>query len=336
MIVRRLFARNAVVVLLISLLCIVVSAEELLVGGKTVGMKVKLDGLLVTSVESGSPAERAGLRVGDCLLAVGEVPLETVEQLTDRVQNGSVLVLKTSRNGETRTLFIQPEKDEDGFKLGAGVRGELAGIGTVTYAHPETGAFGALGHGICDYGGTSLLQIAGGVIVPSSIVRVEKSASGAAGQLQGEFDAERRLGTIKTNTPYGVFGSSEELGAERIETASADQVQTGAALIRANVDGTEVRDYRVEIVNKLPSSSNSGKDLLIRVTDPELLSITGGIVQGMSGSPILQNGKLIGAVTHVLLNSPEYGYAIYIDRMLQTEKESAEPTSFPIFLFLST
>ena len=321
MILRRIYARNAaVIVLLISFLCVFVSAEELLVGGQTVGMKVKLDGLLITSIESGSPAERAGLRSGDTLMTVGDVPLESVDQLTQRVQNGGVLVLGVFRNGEMRTLFVQPVKSGDAFRLGAAVRDDLAGIGTVTYYRPETGSFGALGHGICDYGGTSLLRINGGVIVPSSIVNVEKSTSGTAGQLQGQFDTERRIGTIDTNTMFGVFGTTEGTGYEKVETASADQIQTGAALIRANVEGADVREFEVEIVSKLPEAMNTGKDFLIRVTDPELLAITGGIVQGMSGSPILQNGKLIGAVTHVLINSPEYGYAISIDRMLETER----------------
>ena len=323
---RRFIIFRLSTVLLIALLSIFASAEELLIGGQTVGMKVKLRGLLVTSVESGSAAEHAGLKSGDSLMELGGVPLESVDQLTDQVQSGGVLVLNVSRNGEMRTIFVQPKAEDGDYKLGAAVKDDLAGIGTVTYFDPETGVFGALGHGICDLSGASLLRIEGGVIVPSSIVKVDKSVSGAAGQLQGEFDTDKQIGTIDANTPFGVFGKGDLSGVDRFETAEASEIHTGAASIRANVDGTNVAEFQVEIVGKLPNAERSGKDLLIRVTDPKLLEITGGIVQGMSGSPIIQDGKLIGAVTHVLINSPEYGYGISINRMLETEKGSALPT----------
>lgn len=335
MIVLRTFARKSMIMIIfIALLCITAAAAELIVGGQTVGMKVKLDGILVTSVESGSAADNAGLQSGDCLLALGGVPLENAAQLTERVESGGVLALFVRRGDETRTVFVQPNQTPNGYKLGAAVRDDLAGIGTLTYYDPKAQSFGALGHGICDLNGTTLLDIQGGVIVPSKIVKVDKSVSGAAGQLQGEFETDRIIGTISGNTPSGVFGSTSEIVGKQLQTAMPKDVKLGGASIFANIDGTAIEEFGIEIVSKLPGSSHAGKDLLIRVTDPRLLNKTGGIVQGMSGSPIIQNGKLVGAVTHVLINSPEYGYGIYIDRMLEAEERSVQPTfSFSFFLF---
>jgi len=191
----------------------------------------------------------------------------------------------------------------------------MAGIGTMTWYDPATGVFGALGHGVTDTDTALLMPFSNGSILPSTVKAVKRGETGSAGELRGDFDLTGDLGPLYANTTSGIFG--------RLETAPAETeaVPTGAALpgeavILANVQGDEVREYDIEIL-KVVSGSADGRDLVLSVTDPALLEATGGIVQGMSGSPILQNGKLVGAVTHVLLNDPSKGYGILIDHMLE-------------------
>ena len=217
---------------------------------------------------------------------------------------------------------VSPEQNEEGaYCIGAWIRDSMAGIGTMTYYDPDTGAFGALGHGITDTDTALLMPFASGSILPSTVKAVKKGASGAAGELRGDFDLTRDLGTLSANTASGVFGTVEEsdfteslTGA--LPVAKASEVRTGPAVILSNVEGDHVAEYDVEILQIVEGSAD-GRDLVISVTDPELIAATGGIVQGMSGSPILQNGKFVGAVTHVLLNDPTKGYGILMETMLK-------------------
>ena len=298
------------------LLSICSSAKMLIPGGHTIGMKAYAVGLVVTAVEEGSPAQKAGLRQGDILRQVEGEPLNSAGQLTDRMTDGKLLQLEFDRGEETYAVTVEPKKTENEYRLGAYVRDNIAGIGTVSYYDPEDGSFGALGHGISDLGGTSLLPISGGVGVPSTVCGVVKGVSGTAGQLKGEFDVSATAGKIRKNTQCGVFGHMKAFQGEAMETACAGQVRPGAAVIRADVEGDRVETYDIEILRCYDAESSGGRNMLIRITDPELLAITGGIVQGMSGSPIIQDGKLVGAVTHVLVNEPKMGYGIFIENML--------------------
>lgn len=192
----------------------------------------------------------------------------------------------------------------------------MAGIGTVTYYDPATGDFGALGHGITDGDTMALMPFGSGSILPSTVKAVKKGSSGSAGELRGNFDLSGDLGPLRANTDCGIFGT---LPADCTLAAGkalpvGDAVE-GPATIRANVSGDEVREYAVEILKRLPNASD-GREMVISVTDPDLIAATGGIVQGMSGSPILQNGKLVGAVTHVLLSDATKGYGISMETML--------------------
>ena len=303
--------------LLTLLLAVSANAQSLIPGGNTIGMKVALDGLLVASVDRDSAAEAAGLRTGDLLQKIGNVPLENTQMLLDAVAEGKPLAVTVRSGASVRRVLVQPTEKDGAYRLGASVRDHVAGIGTVSFYDPESGSFGALGHGICDSGGMFLLPIRDGIVIPSAVSGVVKGVSGTAGQLQGEFEPGRILGAIRENTSAGVFGSMDAPEKERIPVASAEEVHTGPAVIYANVSGTEVRQYAVEIVRIYENAANN-RDLLVRITDPALLEVTGGIVQGMSGSPILQDGKLAGAVTHVLLNTPELGYGIFMENMLKT------------------
>ena len=204
---------------------------------------------------------------------------------------------------------------EGGWKLGLYLRDGISGIGTVTFYDPETGLFGALGHPVNDSETGVMLPLSEGLITSATIASVQKGENGAPGELHGCFDVSARLGSILYNTPYGIFGYFDTAPeGDALETAPENEIRTGPAAILVQVEGSETQEFDVEICRIYRGGEER---LMVRVTDPELLDLTGGIVQGMSGSPILQNGRLIGAVTHVLLSDPTRGYGVTIDSMLR-------------------
>ena len=226
--------------------------------------------------------------------------------------------LEVRRNGDSMTLSVEPERNDRGvYCIGAWIRDSMAGIGTMTYYDPATSTFGALGHGITDVDTAQLMPFSNGSILPSTVKAVKKGEAGSAGELRGDFDLTGDLGGLYANTSSGVFGTLEAAYAPaQAQAVMTGQPAAGPAVIRSNVRGDEVREYDIEILKTVPGS-NDGRDMVISVTDPALVETTGGIVQGMSGSPILQDGKLVGAVTHVLLNDPTKGYGISIENMLK-------------------
>ena len=288
----------------------------LIPGGHTIGIKAYARGLVVTGVESGSPAQKAGIRQGDILCSVNGQQLRTVEQLTGQMTRDVALRLELTRGEKNRTVLVTPQKTEEGCRLGAFVRDNIAGIGTVSYYDPETGEFGALGHGIGDLTGSGLLPIAGGEVIASRVREVIRGVSGSAGQLKGEFDTSTAVGRIASNTESGVFGTAAVPDGTPIPIADPKEIRPGPAVIYSNVVDDEVGTYDVRILKCYDPETSSGRNMLLRITDPELIRLTGGIVQGMSGSPIIQEGKLVGAVTHVLVNDPTTGYGIFIENML--------------------
>ena len=214
---------------------------------------------------------------------------------------------------------------EEGMGAEAGFIMAMAGIGTLTFADPQTGVFGSLGHGICDAETGVLLPLSEGDLIYSTVETVTRGKSGAPGALQGDFSDARPIGTVTKNTVHGIFGTLSDLsllsGQGALPVAARDEIQTGDAEIIANIDGDKVQRYSVQIVRLYPENDEYGRGMMLRVTDETLLAQTGGILQGMSGSPVVQNGRLIGAVTHVLVDDPASGYAICIDDMLE-EAES--------------
>ena len=229
----------------------------------------------------------------------------------------------------TIELSAEPEKDENGeYRLGAWVRDSMAGIGTMTFYDPQSGTFGALGHGVTDVDTGQLLPLDHGSIMDASVKAVKKGERASPGELKGDFDLTRDSGTLYANTECGIFGKLSAEDAAKITGAALpiakkDEIKTGRAAILATVSGNETREYDIEI-EKIYSPSGSTRNLLLRVTDEELLAQTGGVVQGMSGSAILQDGKIIGAVTHVLLDDPSRGYGIFIENMLSAAGLSSE------------
>lgn len=287
--------------------------------GHTVGIKLFSRGVVVVKLtDGGTPARECGLRAGDVIVECGGDAVTSTEQFQSLLQKsgGSAADLQVDRSGDRMTLSVEPSQNDQGvYCIGAWVRDSMAGIGTMTYYDPATGAFGALGHGVTDTDTALLMPFSNGSILPSTVKAVKKGEAGSAGELRGDFDLTGDLGPLYANTASGIFGTLDaapEAGAA---------VPTGAALpgpasVLANVQGDQVREYDIEIL-KVASDSAGGRDLVLSVTDPALLETTGGIVQGMSGSPILQNGRIVGAVTHVLLNDPTKGYGILIDHMLE-------------------
>lgn len=304
------------------------ASETLIPVGQAVGIEITLAGVLVagvgeveTAAGPASPAREAGLRPGDVITAVDGAAVNSAAELAEAVMDRGAdpAELTVTRNGRPMSVAVTPVPEADGSpRLGLWLRDGVTGIGTVTYIDPETGAFGALGHGVNDAQSGALLPVEGGSLCRAQIVDVRPGAAGDPGELSGSFSAADAVGTIRENTDHGVFGVVDGRFSalrEALPVADPAEVVPGPATILACVSGGEVREYRVEIARS-GALSGAGRDLTVHVTDPELLALTGGIVQGMSGSPILQNGKLVGAVTHVLTGDPTRGYGIYAENML--------------------
>ncbi len=291
--------------------------DMLIPGGNTVGIKLQSRGLVVTGFDRQSTAKEAGLRKGDIILAADETEVCTAAELREKL-TGKQVILTVLRGGKEAQFCVRTVRTSEGGRLGIYVRDSISGIGTVTYYDPDSGEFGALGHGVNDADAEILLPMESGVVVASSVERVVKGESGDPGELQGKFDIHQILGTVDQNTERGIFGSMHVTPeGEPMPLAQPQEIAAGAAVIRCNVDGTAVRDYSVEILKIYPNAGETGRDILLRITDRRLLEQTAGIVQGMSGSPIIQDGKLVGAVTHVLVNDPTRGYGIFIENMLE-------------------
>lgn len=292
-------------------------AAELIPVGTVIGLQLKSQTMTVVAYDEvlGANAREAGLKIGDELLKIGGTSITCPEDIPSALGSQSVK-LTVRRGGKLQNLTLTPAQSATGPKLGVYLRQGIAGIGTVTFYDPETGLFGTLGHGVCD-GKGNLLEMTRGSAYEAAILAVKKGKSGDPGQLKGSATEDNAIGTLLRNTQQGVFGKvTTGWTGEALETAAYEEIHTGKASIRSTVAGDSPKDYSVEILKIYPQTREDGRNFLLRVTDPELLEVTGGIVQGMSGSPIIQDGKLIGAVTHVLVNSADTGYGIFIGNML--------------------
>lgn len=302
--------------------------ETLVPMGQAVGMKLFSDGVIVvglSDVAGQGPAEDCGLKQGDIITHINSVQVDTIEQVRDVLQDleGDQMSIRASRGQKQVQFTAQAVETDDGtYKLGAWIRDSMAGIGTMTFYDPESGQFGALGHSINDMDTALLMPLESGSIMPATVEHVRKGVSGSPGELQGSFEVETDLGELYLNSNQGVFGTMDDdamvLTHEPIPVASAEEIQVGPATILSNIDGKHVQEFQIEITKKCNPVGNDTRDMMIKVTDQDLIDATGGIVQGMSGSPIIQNGKIIGAVTHVLVNDPTTGYGIFIEHMLET------------------
>lgn len=308
-----------------------VEKQEVLVSGSTVGIYMETKGVLV--IDSGEITDREGIRrtpaehiiqSGDYICEIDGKVLTGKRQLMQLVREnqGEPMELQVIRHQETIKLEMTPVETEDGsYKLGIWVRDNIQGIGTLTYVEPN-GTFGALGHGISDADTGERLEISDGDLYRADILSIRKGTAGTPGELRGviNYREENRIGTICGNSQYGIRGQMEPgkytESMKKIPTGLKQEIQTGKAEIRCDI-GDGIREYQCEILEIDSNARDTNKCFVLRITDDDLLSRTGGIVQGMSGSPVLQNGKLIGAITHVFVNDPTKGYGIFIENMME-------------------
>lgn len=308
--------------------------------GRAVGIKLFSDGVMVVglsdiSTDQGnqSPAKTCGLHQGDIITHINSEEVDSIEEVQTLLQSisGEKMSIRAMRGEKQIQLTAQAVQcSADGtYKLGAWIRDSMAGIGTMTFYDPLSGTFGALGHGINDIDTALLMPLQSGSIMYASVTDVKKGLSGTPGELHGAFQVDQDLGALYANTSSGVFGSLSDQsllkGTQALEVATRQEVKLGPATILSNIAGEQVEEYTVEITKVYPGTQGETRDLMLKVTDPRLLETTGGIVQGMSGSPILQNGRIVGAVTHVLVNDPTSGYGILAEQML-TQAQANTPS----------
>lgn len=320
----RRFAATAAVALA---LCAGVSAQaaSLVPLGRAVGIQMTTAGMLVADLAEvdtpggkATPAKDAGLLPGDVICRIdGRDIASSADFLAAMDAAGDIMSVTVLRGGAEVTATVTPAVTADGTRqLGLWLRDGVTGVGTLTYYDPATGRYGALGHGISDEASGVLMPLRDGSVLSAVIADARPGGHGTAGELVGSFDPGNRIGAIERNCIFGIFGTLDAPpDGDAVETASADAVKTGGATILSTVAGEDVRAYTVDISRVYHDGGCTR--FLITVTDPDLLAATGGIVQGMSGSPILQNGRLVGAVTHVLVNDPTRGYGIFAQTMLK-------------------
>ncbi|MDO5546614.1 MAG: SpoIVB peptidase S55 domain-containing protein [Eubacteriales bacterium] len=316
---KRHFSRLSFFIVLLAMLPVRAFAAQYLVPvGQVIGLQLYNDTVTVAAYDDvlGGTAKNAGLKIGDTIVKINGAAITCAEDVRAALNSGEKeLNLTVSRGGKQRELTLTPTQTEDGPRMGVYLRQGIAGIGTVTWYDPDTGAFGALGHGVCDSGG--LLKMTRGSAYDAAVTEVKKGKSGDPGQLKGTARSIEPMAPLLRNTAQGVFGvTAQGWKGEALPVAEYAQIHTGPASIRAQTGSGQAQEYSVEILKIYPQTRTDCRNFLLKVTDPDLLSTTGGIVQGMSGSPILQDGQLIGAVTHVLVNDPTMGYGIYIQNML--------------------
>jgi len=308
------------VLLLLYIISVTASAAQYLIpGGQVIGMELHDNTVTVAAIDAhlGAAAKAAGLREGDQLLRIDDTKVCSVSDVQKALHSsrGQVRICLL-RNNKAKQVSMTPTVTADGPKLGVYLKQGTSGVGTVTYYDPQDNKFAALGHGVNKKSG-ELLQLTDGSIFEAQVQSVKKGAVGTPGQLMGALTNREPIGSIAKNTTQGVFGKMDApTSIKALPTADPKEVRTGSAVIRSTEKDDTLREYSVEILKIYPNTGERTRNMLLKITDPALLNATGGIVQGMSGSPIIQDGKLVGAVTHVLVNDPTTGYGIFIENML--------------------
>ena len=314
---KRNICRCLTAAVLVIIYSIPAQAARLLIPvGEVVGLSLSEGTVTVAAFHEtlGAPAREAGIQIGDEIVAIDGSAVDSAADLFDALKRSDgTAELELRRGGKSRCVTIRPAATDQGPRLGVYIREGVTGIGTVTYYDPDRGSFGALGHGISDSRGR-LAPMRSGWIYAAAVESVKKGVAGEPGQLRGAVQSQTPVGSLRANTAFGVFGTGAKWTGEALPAAEPGEVRPGKAQILSNIQGDEVALFDIEILKCRPGAE--GRDLLLRVTDPALLNTTGGIVAGMSGSPIIQDGKLVGAVTHVLVNDPTTGYGIFIENML--------------------
>jgi len=306
--------------------------------GNIAGVKLYTSGVLVVGMseiegndnKKYKPYENTGIKEGDTIIKVNDKNINSTSDLiqTVNLSQGHDISIKYVHQQETKECSITPVKTNNSqYKIGLWVRDSAAGVGTVTFYDPTSKTFGALGHGITDIDTNELINIASGEFITTKILNITKGESGNPGKIQGTIENQNNIGTIGKNTRYGIYGKVDNLASLNIDTskeaevALREEIQIGKAKILCSLDNQKPQEYEIEIEKIYKDNNYDNKSMKIKVTDEKLLEKTGGIIQGMSGSPVLQNGKFVGAITHVLVNNPQEGYAVFGDIMLKQAKE---------------
>lgn len=312
-----------IILTMLVLLALCVNAfalpDTLIPVGKAVGIHLCGDLVVVGfDEEIGMQAKAAGVRPGDRIVSVNGRTPDSLEVLRTAAEGQDGVYLTVDRDGKEIAFYLSAIPTEEGSRVGLKVRDGITGIGTITYYDPQTGGFGALGHSVNDPETNECLPISDGQILEASVSEVQRGESGKPGELKGSFSADAEIGKIRKNAPEGIFGSfnTKVIFGEAIPVGRLSEIETARAEIRSNVQGTEVQTFGI-MITRIDRDSTDGRDFMFEVCDDALIAKTGGIVQGMSGSPVIQDGKLIGAVTHVLVDNPCRGYGISIETMLK-------------------
>ncbi len=305
-----------------------VLSRELVPMGDAIGITVRTRGVIVAELSEletkggcVSPAKDAGLLPGDVITMVGCRQIDKAQDLIEALDGhgGEELKVRYTRDGAERETTVTPYDDEGRCYMGFWIKDGVSGIGTLTWYDPETGEYGALGHPVSDGETGQIVPVGEGSIIPAEVTGVTQGKAGTPGRLGGVFKMDQPMGDIRRNNAAGIFGEITESCTfgeiKKTPVAEKSEIKVGSATILSAAGGT-VKEYEIEIT-RLYRGNSDGRSMMIRVTDPELLAITGGIVQGMSGSPIMQDGRLVGAVTHVLINDPTKGYAVAAEDMLK-------------------
>lgn len=306
--------------------------KRLIPCGEPFGIKLRTDGVMVVSVNAGSPADKSGIKAGDMIKSVNGVEVGTNSEISDAVQlsaeSCSVII---KRGNSEKQIMITPESVDGSLRLGTWVRDSAAGIGTLTFYDPDTGVFAGLGHPVSDVTTGELMPLSSGEATSAEIYSAIKGKNGETGELCGEI-CEQVIGTIKKNTQVGIFGDlKSEIDGTPLPMAFRQEVQCGPAVILSTIKGSEPIEYSIEIEKVNLCAMSGTKSMVVRVTDKRLLDAAGGIVRGMSGSPIIQNGMIVGAVTHVFVNDPTRGYAVFAESMVnEIDMRAAETAPFSV------
>lgn len=316
----------------------IVKNSKVIPVGTLAGLKLYTEGVLVVGMSEIKgeddkiyrPYEEAGIEQGDSILEIDNVEVNSTEELIACVSRckGEKIDITYVKDGNVLETQITPVKtDSNTYKIGLWVRDAEAGIGTITFYDSSSNSFAALGHGIQDIDTGGLVDISSGELVTAEILDIEKGQKDIPGKIEGTIEDSTKIGEIYSNTHFGIYGKANNKktlnlsSAQEIEVASRDKIKIGKASVICTLDGEERKEYEVEIKKIYINNNKDNKSMVVEVTDKELLEKTGGIIQGMSGSPIIQNGKLIGALTHVLVSDPTKGYALFADTMISHLKE---------------
>ena len=312
----------------------VIKRTKVIPVGQVAGLKLYTTGVLVVGMseikgidnKKYKPYENTGIQEGDTIVQFENDEITGTKELIQKVNSskGKELNLKYVRDGEILECAISPVKTSASeFKLGLWVRDSAAGIGTMTYYEPETKNFAALGHGITDVDTGKLINISNGQFITTKVLSIIKGEDGAPGKIQGSISEQSNIGTIKKNSIFGIYGVAEDVQKIKIDpnkkmnVATRNEIELGEATILCSLDDEKTKEYKIQIEKIYLNNNYDNKSMLIKVTDKELIEKTGGIIQGMSGSPVIQNGKFIGAITNVLVNDPTKGYVVFGDLMIK-------------------